>query len=134
MPKNTEANYENQVRSSQNALTALLRTGAQRLIAQAVEREVEQMLAEHKDITTITGHRAVVRNGFLPQRQILAGIGEIDVRVPELHDRSGNGVKFTLRFCHRICSRGEHQRTASVALHAEDLGGRHAGSAHSPGR
>lgn len=98
MSKSTETNHENQVLSSPDALTELLRSGAQRLIAQAIEAEVEQMLAEHQDITTITGHRAVVRNGFLPERRILTGIGVVDVQVPKVRDRSGNGVKFTSRF------------------------------------
>lgn len=107
MSKSTETNHENQAPSSQDALTELLRTGAQRLIAQAIEAEVEQLLAEHKDITTITGHRAVVRNGFLPERQILTGIGTVDVQVPKVRDRSGNGVKFISRLLPPYLRRAE---------------------------
>lgn len=98
MPKNTAANHEIQATTSHDALTELLRGGAQRLIAQAIEAELEQMLAEYQDILTIDGHRAVVRNGFLPERQVLTGIGAVTVQVPKVRDRSGNGVKFSARF------------------------------------
>ena len=97
MSKNTEANHENQHQTSHDALTEILHNGAHRLIAQAVEAELEQMLAERQEIQTLAGHRAVVRNGYLPAREILTGIGPVEVQVPKVRDRSGNGVKFTSR-------------------------------------
>jgi putative transposase len=40
------------------------------------------------------GRRAVVRNGYLPAREILTTVGPVEVQVPKLRDRSGAGVKF----------------------------------------
>jgi len=47
-------------------LTELLRTGAERLICQAVEAELQGLLAEHADRRTEDGRAGVVRNGHLP--------------------------------------------------------------------
>jgi putative transposase len=49
-----------------DALTDLLRTGAQQLIATAVEAELAGYLAHFADLRTETGHAAVVRNGHWP--------------------------------------------------------------------
>ena len=38
---------------------------------------------------------AVVRNGYLPSRQLQTGIGEIEVQVPKVRDRSGSGIHFS---------------------------------------
>ena len=36
----------------------------------------------------------VVRNGDLPEREVLTAVGPVAVRVPKVRDRSGSGVKF----------------------------------------
>jgi len=46
-----------------DALTDLLRTGAQQLIASAVEAELEGCMAQFSEWRTQMGHAAVVRNG-----------------------------------------------------------------------
>lgn len=77
-----------------DALTELLREGAQRLLSQAVEAELEEFLARQASRQDVQGRRAVVHNGHLPQREMLTGIGPVAVRVPKVRDRSGGGVKF----------------------------------------
>lgn len=72
----------------------LLRTGAQHLIASAVEAELAVMLAQFADCRLEDGRQAVVRNGFLPERRIQTGIGDVSVKVPKVRDRSGNGIRF----------------------------------------
>src|SRR5689334_15381827 len=69
-------------------LTAVLRDGARRLLAQAVEAEVAAFLAQHADDVTADGHRRVVRNGYLPEREIQTGIGPVAVRQPRIRDRA----------------------------------------------
>jgi len=76
-------------------LTDLLREGAKRLIAQAVDAELSATLAQFADYKDDAGHRYVVRNGYLPEREILTGIGPVSVRVPKVRDRSGARIKFT---------------------------------------
>ncbi|HHN6247716.1 TPA: IS256 family transposase, partial [Acinetobacter baumannii] len=41
------------------------------------------------------GRKAVVRNGYLPERSIQTGIGDVDIKVPKVRDRSGSGIRFT---------------------------------------
>ena len=75
-------------------LSELLRVGARGLIAQAVEAELAMMLMKHEDKTLPDGRAAVVRNGYLPERTIQTGLGDVDVRVPKVRDRSKTGIKF----------------------------------------
>ena len=78
-----------------DALTELLRTGARALISQAVEAELETLLCNYQDVVLTDGRQAVVRNGYLPERTIQTGIGDVEVKVPKVRDRSGSGIKFT---------------------------------------
>lgn len=78
----------------EDGLTEMLRAGARRLIAEAVEAELSEFLAgvqEHKDSR---GRRAVVRNGYLPEREIQTGLGAVSVKVPKVRDRTGSGMQF----------------------------------------
>lgn len=74
-------------------LTELIRNGARALIAQAVEAELAEML-EHYDNLTVDGKKAVIRNGYLPERSIQTGVGDVQVRIPKVRDRSGRNIKF----------------------------------------
>ena len=75
-------------------LDDLIRQGARQVIQQAVEAELAQLLEQYQNVKTITGSRAVVRNGFLPSREVLTAVGPVAVHVPKVRDRSGSGVKF----------------------------------------
>lgn len=75
-------------------LTDLLRHGAQRLIHQAVQAELEAFLSEHAASRDGQGRQAVVRNGYQPARTIVTGLGEVDVRLPKTRDRGGQGRLF----------------------------------------
>ena len=67
-----------------DALTALVRQGARQIIAQAVEVELKEFLAQYQDLKDEGGRQAVVRNGYLPERTITTGVGEIAVQVPKV--------------------------------------------------
>ena len=75
-------------------LTDLLRTGAQQLIANAVEAELLDLLGQYADSKDKQGRQMVVRNGYLPAREIQTGIGPVKVKVPKVRDRSGSGICF----------------------------------------
>jgi putative transposase len=64
------------------------------VIQQAIEAELAELLSSCANVTTLTGKRAVVRNGYLPEREVLTAAGPIAVKVPKVRDRSGSGVKF----------------------------------------
>ncbi len=77
----------------QDPLTELIRQGARDLIAQAVEAKLQQLLAQHQNIM-VDGKQAIVLNGFLPERTLQTGVGDVEVRISNVRDRSENGVKF----------------------------------------
>lgn len=77
-----------------DALTDLLRTGAQQLIATAVEAELAGYLAQFSDLRTEAGHAAVVRNGHHPARPFQTGIGPVSVRIPKVRSMDGTPVTF----------------------------------------
>ena len=77
-----------------DALTDLLRTGAQQLIASAVEAELAGYLAQFADLRTEAGHAAVVRNGHHPARPLQTGIGPVSVRIPKVRSMDGTPVTF----------------------------------------
>jgi transposase-like protein len=80
--------------STKDALTEVLRSGAQKLLLAAVEEELENLLKGYSSLRLSDGRQAVVRNGHLPARTIQSGIGSIEVQVPKVRDRSGSGIKF----------------------------------------
>jgi transposase-like protein len=75
-------------------LTELLREGAQRLLKQAVEAELSEFLAAYEGRSDEIGRAAVVRNGYLPEREVLTGIGPVAVRVPKVRSRTAEPAVF----------------------------------------
>ena len=75
----------------EDPLTEVLRTGARRLLAQAVEVEVTAFIEHYAHLVDEQGYRRVVRNGYLPEREVQTGIGAVKVKVPRVHDRTGEG-------------------------------------------
>jgi putative transposase len=75
-------------------LTALLRSGAQQLITQAVEAELQELLNQYSDRRTDGGHAVVVRNGHLPERNLQTGLGPVTVRIPKVRSTTGAPVTF----------------------------------------
>src|SRR4029078_6893370 len=73
--------------NSRDVLTSILREGAQRLLAAAVEAEAAEWIEAHRHVHDEHGHRQVVRNGHLPQRTLLTGLGPLEVRQPRVLDR-----------------------------------------------
>jgi transposase-like protein len=75
------------VPASQDVLTEVLRDGARQMLAQAVQAEVATWIDEHAHLQDERGRRQVVRNGSLPERTLLTGLGPIAVQQPRVHDR-----------------------------------------------
>ncbi len=77
----------------EDLLTDVLRQGARKLLAQAVEAEVADFLSAHADLTTEDGRQRLVRHGHLPERTIQTGIGSVEVQQPRVRDRGSDGEK-----------------------------------------
>ncbi len=79
-------------------LTEVLRAGARRLLAEAVEAEVEDFIAAHAELVDDAGHRRIVRHGHMPERDVQTGIGAVAVRRPRIRDRSPDVGGSRIRF------------------------------------
>ena len=79
---------------NEDLLTAMLRQGAKDLISRAVQAELTEFLAQYQDVVDDQGRRSVVRNGYQPAREIMTGIGPVDIKVPKTRDKSGQGIHF----------------------------------------
>ena len=90
-----------------DALTEVIRQGARRLLAEALEAEVEGFLAEFQ---AERDRGRLVRNGYLPEREIQTGIGGVAVRVPRVRDREaskGEGLRFESKVVPRYLRRAK---------------------------
>ena len=86
----------------EDPVTEVLRQGARKLLAQAIEAEVEAFLQEHAGLTERDGRRRIVRNGYLPEREIQTGIGAVSVRMPRVRDKGGAVQGGKIRFSSTI--------------------------------
>jgi putative transposase len=60
-------------------LDEIVREGARRMLQSAINAEVDEFIGSHADKTDDDGRRLVVKNGSLPERNILTGAGAIPV-------------------------------------------------------
>lgn len=93
MNKNTVVSFQDREQIV-DPLNDLLRTGARKLIEQAIEAELQELLSQHAGQQTDSGLATVVRNGYLPERTIQTGIGSVTVRIPKVRSRTGEAVTF----------------------------------------
>lgn len=75
------------VPQSQDVMTEILRAGAQKMLADMIQAEVEDWLAQRAHLRDEQGRRQVVRNGYLPEREITTGVGQVKVKQPRVRDR-----------------------------------------------
>ncbi len=83
-------------------ITDILRQGSRRLLAAALEAEVDAFLQEYNEISDNNGRHRVVRNGYLPEREIQTGIGQVAVKVPRIRDRQPDSQAGRIRFTSSI--------------------------------
>jgi putative transposase len=98
-------------------LTAILRSGARRLLAQAVEAEAEAFLAAMKDTRLPDGRERLVRHGHGPERLVQTGIGSVAVQRVKLRDRgAGQDGAERIRFTSAILPRWSRRTRSLDAL------------------
>ncbi len=73
-------------------LTDMLRAGARRLLAQAIELEADAFLADMRDLKLPDGRARLVRLGHGPEREIQTGIGPVPVARVRIRDRGAIAV------------------------------------------
>ena len=68
-------------------LDELAREGARRMIAAALEAEVDDYVSSFTDEVGEDGKRLVVRNGHARERRVTVGSGTVPIRAPRVNDK-----------------------------------------------
>ena len=98
MSKDTVIDLEKPEPFVDDPITDILRSGARKLLAEALETEIEIFLSQYSDLKDALGRKRITRNGHLPAREIQTGIGPVAVKVPRARDRQPHNESDPIRF------------------------------------
>lgn len=73
--------------SPRDVLSMVLRDGAQKMLRAAIQKEVDDYLLAKSGLVDEAGRKLVVRNGSLPEREVITGLGPVSVRQPRVRDK-----------------------------------------------
>src|SRR4249920_3306657 len=93
-------------KDSSSLIDEIVREGARRMLAEALQAEVDAYVAAFAAERDENGRRLVVRNGYHQGREVLTGAGAVEVIVPRVNDKRTDPAT------------GERVRFASVILPA----------------
>ncbi|WP_018263931.1 IS256 family transposase [Methylobacterium sp. WSM2598] len=99
-----------------DSLTEVLRAGARRLLAQAVELEAEAFLTAMQDLRLPDGRARLVRHGHGPEREIQTGIGPVPVARVRIRDRGASSPAEQIRFSSTILPKWARRTRSLDAL------------------
>ena len=71
-----------------SVLEQIARAGAQKMLKLAMENEVEEYIQKHSEKVDMEGKKVVVKNGYMPQRNIVTGVGPLAIKQPRIDDRA----------------------------------------------
>ncbi len=98
MAKSTILPFELPPEFSPDPLTEVIQNGAKVLLRTAIQAEVSGFIKEYVHLLDNEGRQRLVRHGFLPEREVMTGIGTVPVQVPRVRDRGvnedGSKIKF----------------------------------------
>lgn len=94
MNKDNVVQIEGRESIATDAVTQLLKNGAQQLLQVAIEAELQEFLNLFSGRLLDDGRAAVVRNGHQPERELQTGIGPLTIKVPKVRSRDGEPVTF----------------------------------------
>lgn len=95
---------ENGSAARPSLIDEIVREGARRMLAAALEAEVDAYIAELAGERDDRGRRLVVRNGHAQPRRVMTAAGAVEVTAPRVNDRRGDPDS------------GERQRFSSAIL------------------
>jgi putative transposase len=105
----TKNDFRKEKESTWSMLEQIAREGARTMLQVALESEINEFVEKHKDDTDEHGRRRVVKNGYMPEREIITGIGPINIKQPRIDDRKlnekQNGERFTSEILPRYLRR-----------------------------
>src|SRR3954447_25343538 len=114
MNTSTNVVHLRQPEELEDPLTDILRSGARRLLAQAVELEAETFLAGMQALKLPDGRDRLVRHGYGPERMIQTGIGPVAVSRVKIRDRGAASETTGSASHRRSCPSGRAARGAST--------------------
>ena len=91
--------------NSWSVLEQVARQGAQKMLQLALENEVEEFIQKHSSLKGENGNKVVTKNGFMPEREILTGMGPLPIKQPRIDDRNLKGYlvdRFTRRYSQKL--------------------------------
>jgi transposase-like protein len=91
-------------KDSSSLIDEIVREGARRMLAEALQAEVDAYIAAHAAERDANGRRLVVRNGSHEPREVLTSAGAVEVTVPRVNDERTDPET------------GERERFSSVIL------------------
>lgn len=94
MTQDNVLQFEGRETITTDALTQLLKSGAQKMLQVAIEAEVQEFMLQFQERLLDDGRSAVVRNGYQPERDLQTGIGPVTIKVPKVRSRDGEPVTF----------------------------------------
>jgi putative transposase len=116
MPSDSTVVRLRQPNEVDDPLTTILRNGARRLLAEAIEAEADAFIAAMQDAKLADGRPRVVRHGHGPERTIQTGIGPVAVRRAKVRDRETGAADGRLRFSSAILPRWARRTRSLDAL------------------
>ena len=107
-------------------LDDLAREGARRMIAAALEAEVEEYVGSFADEVNEDGRRLVVRNGRGKERRLTVGSGTLAIRAPRVNDRrvdeeTGERTRFSSKILPRYARRSPRVTDVLPVLYLRGL-------------
>jgi putative transposase len=100
----TVVNEDGSTHDGSSLIDEIVRDGARRMLAAALEAEVNAYIAELADQWDQTGRRLVVRNGYHQPRKVTTAAGVVEVKAPRVNDKRVDEVT------------GERKRFSSAIL------------------
>ena len=86
-------------------LEQVAREGARKMLQLALENEVEEFVQKHSNLTDENGRKVVAKNVYMPQRNIVTGMGPLTIIQPRIDDRNLKEYSGNDRFTSNILPR-----------------------------
>ena len=116
MTKEKELIALGQLRSAADPLSEIAQEGARRMLAAALQSEVDLFVSEYAEEMLPEGRQRVARHGHGPERSLQTGIGAREVRRPKVRDRVARPPEEKIRFTSAILPKGDRRSKSLDAL------------------
>ena len=118
MAKSTVVAFDIPSEFSADPLTAVIQAGAKGVLRTAVQAEMSAFIGEHAHLLDQEGRQRLVRRGFLPEREVMTGIGTFLLRcrayATVAQTRTAPRSSSTRRWSRLICARRSRSKSCCL--------------------